>query len=341
MFFDQPKTDAAYLALLLSIAQVQRELLNCHFDWEERIPRPVPMRRGLFGMRKAAEPQYEQLLEKRESLRQKALEHRSKMGYPSGTFWWNMPWDQIEPCLIYDLEQMELDGNWRFEQQWELIPLGGGSQMLARREEGHCSMFSTSQSVDSHTVSAYSQREIDDKMRRLGDRQDLYDSNLLYNVKGKVHSYDTGIDYDSAFDYVYSAENYFNKEREKDQLANSLYTTHQTTTVYAQSRSIHYDGLFAVAEYRILPNGTLEHLGILNFKLCGSRGNVPDEIHQRYAEKDAAVVCAGYLADCPALINVPMKLFGRNLLEGAATFSEAIRLAEVYTCLVHKIDISE
>ena len=51
------------------------------------------------------------------------------------------------------------------------------------------------------------------------------------------------------------------------------------------------------------------------------------------------MVCAGYLADSDMVREVPLALFGRDMEQGAACFEEAMRQAEVYTCLAEKIHL--
>ena len=122
-----------------------------------------------------------------------------------------------------------------------------------------------------------------------------------------------------------------------DSYARSLYTEVEKSGITAVSRSLHYECFFQVADFHIRGDGTLDHMGIRGFELIHSTGNIPASLESKYVGRDAAVVCAGYLADSDLVREVPLALFGRDIGQGAACYEEAIRQAEIYTCLAEKI----
>lgn len=335
MFFDEPRQDDTYLEILSAIAKKQREVLDCRFNWQKRAP-IIQKKRSFFG-RGNADTVYQQRLLELEKLKMQAQEHRCQMGYGSGTFWWNLPWSQIEEYLIYDLQQENEVGNWRFEREWQLEQMDDRTVLLLH-EEGHCSEFSTSTSFDTGIISSYSQDEIDSRIRDFGHMMNTFDmAELAFSDNRPVQSYLTGAEYDSTADYMLSAEHYLVRSHMKEQYAHSLYTETETTSMYVSGNSRHYEALFAVAEFHVSGSGTLEQLGINNYQLCAKRGSVPDDISELYASRDAAVSCAAFLADYENVKHVPLKLFGNDIKEGAVNFQEALRQAELYTCLAEKL----
>lgn len=255
-----------------------------------------------------------------------------------GFSWWNLPWEQMESYLIYDLEEIPDNGNWRFERHWN-VEQAGDISMLLLKERGHCSIFSKDAYFDENIESVYTPSEIDSKMRDLNKKMLAYDLVVYGMWEGGVHSLLTGAHYDSGADYLLSAEHLLRRDYIRDSYAKSLYTKHETTTVCASSQSIDYECLLAVAEYRIDENGVLNHVGMHNYSICDSRGRISTEMIQHYEKKDSAISCAAFLSDHPSVKSVPLQLFGKDLLAGASNYSEAMRQAELYTCLSGKISV--
>ena len=335
MFFDDRQQDELYPQLLLSIARTQRELLDCRFHWAER--RPLPRKKtGLFG-RKSADPKYDGLLAKLEEQKRRTQQHRAEMGYGNGVFWWNLPWAQLEDYLIYDLAEENEVGNWRFHRTWETEQTDRGTLLLLLREEGHFSSFSTYTRYETGIVSSYSAEEINSKMRDYTRMMNNYDlMTLAFAGDSPVQSWLTGAEYESGAHYLLSAEHYMVRDHLKTQYARTLYTEKETTTTTVYSNSVHYEAVYAVAEFS-LSGGGVRSLTVHNYGLCGARGEMPEDIRELYASKDAAVGCAAYLADRGAVSGVPMKLFGGGLENGVVSFQDAVRQAEIYTCLADKI----
>lgn len=319
------------------MAKKQREVLDRRFDWSTRQLIRRPQKRGFFRNKNDADSVYLQLLSELEELKQKTQEHRRRMGYGNGTFWWNLPWNQIEDYLIYDLLQEEETGSWKFERELLTEPLDGRVVLLLH-EEGHCSNFSSDSSLETGILSPYSQDEIDSKMRDYSHMLNMFDlADLALSDDRRVRSTLTGAEYDSTADYLLSAEHYMVRSYLKDQYAQKLYTRTETDALYVSSNSRHYEAIYAVAEYRTDAGGTVDWLTIGNYRLCKSRGSMPENMAEFYRSKDAAICCAAYMADCAEIKAVPLALFGRDIREGAASFQDALRQAEIFTCLAGKI----
>lgn len=334
MFFDDSRQDDVYPQLLLSIARTQRELLDCRFLWAERKPRP--QKKAGFFSRKSSDPKYDGLLAKLEDLKLRTQRHRAEMGYGNGVFWWNLPWAQLEDYLIYDLTQEDEVGNWRFQRTWETQQTERGTLLLLR-EEGHFSSFSSYTTYETGIVSSYSAAEINDKMRDYNRMMNTYDlMSLALSDDRPVQSWLTGAEYGSEAHYLLSAEHYMVRDHYKTQYARSLYTEKETTTTTVYSNSRHYEAVYAVAEFSV-SGGGVRSMTVHNYGLCAARGEMPEDVRDFYASKDAAVGCAAYLADRGTVSGVPMKLFGGGLETGVVSFQDAVRQAEIYTCLADKI----
>lgn len=332
MFFDEDRRDDVYPQIMLSIARTQRELLNCRFRWTDKLP--VPQKSGFW--KKKRNPRYDSLLIRLEDEKRRAKDHRTAMGYGSGVFWWTLPWTQVEDYLIYDLMQEDEVGNWRFQRTWETRQTQRGILLLLR-EEGHYSNFSQSTSYETGILSSYSESEINEKMRdytRMMNRWDL--ATLALDGDHPVKSYLSGIEYASGADYLLSAEHFYLRDHYQTQYARSLYTETETTTLTVSSHSRHYCALYAVGEIEIAGTG-VRSLTIHNYALCSSNGDMPEEIRTLYESKDAAVGCAAFLADFADVDSVPLELFGGGLHTGTVSFQDAVRQAEIYTCLADKI----
>lgn len=275
-------------------------------------------------------------MEKLEELKLLAQEHREKMGYGYGVFWWNLSWAQLEDYLIYDLMQENEVGSWRFERKLETQKTNDKTLLLLH-EEGHFSNFSSSTSYETGIISSYSEDEINDKMRDYNRMMNKFDCTTLFLYGDQpVKSHLTGIEYESGLDYLISAEHFIVRDHYKTQYARSLYKETETTTITVSSSSKHYEAIFAVADFS-LHNGIAQSLLIYNYALCGARGDMPQEVQELYASKDAAVSCAAFLSDCQDIKSVPLSLFGNDLMDGAVSFQDAVRQAEIYTCLANKI----
>jgi hypothetical protein len=336
MFFDDLVKDTEYQELMVSIAKKQNTLLQTSFDWERRSSKKKAKRRGLFARPQSESPAVSALKQELEALKAEAETCRVRHAYRQGLFWWNLPWEQVEEYLIYDLEDIREDGSWRFARSWE-CEKQDGMCLLFLKEEGHFSSFSTSANYETSIISPYSQAEIDEKISAFNHRMTMYDLAVTGSISGPVHSVLSGIDYDSGMDYLLSAENFMVRDQLQDNYKRTLYTEHETTTVYAESHSRHYKSIYLVGEYHINGDGILDHVGISNYSLIKSDGSIPSGIREYYDSLDAAVGCAAYLTDQHEVRKVPLALFGKDITSPAGSYYEALRQAKLYTCLADKI----
>lgn len=340
MFFDTQGPDDTYRELLIAVAKKQRELLLQNFRWAERAEKAAPQKKGFFRKKNQPNPVYDRLRAELESLKGQLKRHREEQGYARGTFWWSIPWEQVESWLICDLAQPQEIGRWRFANELQAAGGDEGIYLLLLKEEGHLSNFSTSYYYEVHEESPYSSSEradmVRDYNRRLTNKA-WFD--LATSDDRPVHSVLSGQDYASKADYYLSTEYYLTRQDMSDSYARSLYTEVETSGVTAVSHSLHYESYFQIADFHVREDGTLDHMGLRNFELIRSRGNVPDSLAEKYEGRDAAVVCAGFMADSNIVRKVPLALFGRDIEQGAASFEEAMRQAEIYTCLAEKIRI--
>lgn len=331
MFFDDKTEDLEYQKLLLDIAKTQQQLFAMRFDMEEKEPFPWPSD-------KRAAHRYDELVRELSRMKEQTAAHRKRQGYSGGIFWWNMDWENVQHYLMCDLWEEKLDGSWRFDHQWK-AEQNHGATVLFLQESGHYSDFSTSttttyakesvysESQQSAMVDAYRQAQRDSDARRI----------LLSSDKTMVYSYRSDTLYASDADYVMSAEHWFYQKNAREKFERSLYTEHITNHATAVSNSRHYECLFAVAAFHIDGSGILDTVKPLDYQLCAKTGAVPENVQEPYREKDAAVGAAAYLAARSDITKVPVSLFGRDITTPAPNYSEAMRQAELYTCLAQKL----
>lgn len=335
MFFDEPKVDTQYQQLLLAIAHKQRELLQHRFDWQSRSCKLWPPK-GLFGKDKTAIAAYEATLRELEQLKAQTVAHRKQQGYTPGTFWWNIPWEQLENYLICDLQQTQEDGPWRFARKWNL-ERKDDVYILILDEEGHCSNFTGEYSYQYEELSKYSASERNQMARDYNRRLDNYElSQIMFDNDRPVRS-TYGNVYASMSDYVMSTDHYLHRDYLDWSYRRSLYTEHHTNTLTVHSNSIHYECVMAVGCFHKRFDGVVDGIQLLDFEVLGSRGQVPPMLEEEYLQKDAAVALAAYIADSAEFSTVPVQLFGKNILDSASSYAEAMRQAEMYTCLAHKL----
>lgn len=337
MFFDQPTVDTKYQQLLTAIALKQQELLLYRFDWSAREPKAWPPTGFLGRKDKKAIARYEEMVQELEQLKSQTVAHRKEKGYASKSFWWNIPWEQVENYLFCDLSEYKGEGAWRFQRDWE-IEQQDGIQILLLRENGHYSNFSSSSTTTYARESNYTQAQQSAMVNEL--RQQQKDSDfrrMLFSSDRPVYSYKSKTLYGSEASYLLSMEHYMYQQDQLERFERSLYTEHITQEVSIVSHSQHYECLYAVGGFHVDESGVLDLVAPLDFELLGSRGSVPDDAAESYSDKDAAVSIAAFLADRADVRQVPMQLFGRDIMDAAPNYAEAMRQAELYTCLAHKI----
>ena len=342
MFFDTQRKDETYLCLLMDAAQKQRELFLLHYDWSERKVGQEETRKSGFGFFKRKAPsdsRYQQALLELEEIKRQIKKHRDSQGYRNGVFWWNVPWDIAERWLQYDLSFDPGEGNWRFENQ---VKAAGkdGIYLLYMHEEGHLSDFSSSSSHTYSIQSEYTDAQRNEMVQKYNrDLNFAAMMDLSYEVNRPVHSTLSGADYDSKADYYMSGEYFALRSYLSDSYDRKLYTEVESYGVTAVSNSKHYECLFGLADYHVDGDGTLDHVTLKPFPVFGSRGDLPYGLNEKYARRDPAVLCAGYFADDRSIQSVPIELFGKNPVQSAVSFEEAMRQTEIFTCLAGKMQI--
>lgn len=335
MFFDDHKTDTVYQDLLIAIAKKQQELFYRRFDWQKRTCREWPPK-GVFGKDKKAIAHYNGLLEELERLKAATVAHRRKQGYAPGTFWWNLPWEQVEYYLWCDLVQVEEDGPWRFARKWDMVR-SGDFYMLVLLEEGHCSMFTGERGYQYEELSRYSASERDQMARDYNKRLNEYElARVVFDNDRPVRSV-YGKEFDSMSDYLLSGDHLMYRDYLDSSYRRSLYTEHHTDTLTVRSNSIHYKCIMRVGGLHLRGDGVPDYVSVMDYEQIGGSGAVPEVIGEEYLQKDAAVALAAYLADHRDIDAIPVQLFGRNIIDSVGSYSEAMRQAQLYTCLAHKL----
>lgn len=338
MFFDTGGADDTYRKLLIQAAKTQRELLDKNFCWKERLEVAPQQKKGFFGRRPKTDPARVQLETQLENIKEQIRRHREERGcVAGGLFWWSLPWEQVEKWLICDLAQPREEGAWQYENELHLLG-EDGVYLLCMKEEGHLSDFSSAGVYSVREESRYSSAERAEMVQRFNRRINTFDLiDLSIDTDRPVHSVLSGADYASKADYYLSGEYFMTRSYLSDSYAKSLYTKVETRGITAVSNSLHYESFFQVADFHVSGDGTLDHMGIRDFQLIRAGGDVPGSLKDRYAFRDAAVVCAGFLADYEGVRRVPMALFGKDLEQEAARYEEAMQQAELYTCLASKM----
>ena len=323
MFFDKPIIDDYYYSILVSIAKLQRKIMSYNYDWNQR---------------KTLGKNYKECLSdlaKLDTLKKEAYNHLRKMGYSRGIYWWNIPWDHVESYLAFDLETLSDHDNWRFSHEWDALQCGSRS-LIVLKEEGHCSLFSSSSSFETGIISDFTQSEIGQKVRDFNTMLTLFDLAFVAPEEQPVRGVLSNWEYDSGLDYLMSGEHFALRSFLSDKYSRSLYTNKETTMLYAQSESFHYKNIYAVGEISI-KDSQLEHMELYAYKLCRSSGEVSESVLNFYSKKDAAVSCAAFLSSSNLVQTVPMRLFGKDMFSCSTNYDEAMRQAEIYTCLADKI----
>ena len=327
MFFDDIDTTDSYENYLILIAKKQKELFDNCFDWNKK--------QG-YLMSESRRSKEMQLLKELHFLKEDLKKYRESEGYSTGIFWWNLSWEEIKKYLLYDLENLPENGKWRFEYQW--LHTGGneGWYKMLLHETGHYSDFSSERIYDYQEDSNYSSGERVEMVRDFNRSLNRLAMIDMLDDRHLVKSLDTGMIYASKFDYYNSSEYISDRIFYSKIYERSLYTVHETVGVHAVSNSRHYECIFDVADYHI-KNGILDYIELHKFSYCDGQGDLPTNIKGKYCEKDSLVVCAGYLATNSQVRSVPLQLFGKEIKEASVSFDEAMRQAEIYTCLAEKI----
>ena len=334
--------EQAYYNLLKKIAHTQRKLFSYSMDWKnrKRIQIPKYVRKGFWGIKKVISEEQlrkEELLRELEQLKQQARENRRRCGVYSAYYWWDVPWEEVEEYLLFNLaEEMEVDG-WRFEYQWE-VRQKDDLYLLLLHEEGHCQEFDKNYELEFYQTSQYSSSEQDQMTKQFVSEMNKKDAEfaLFYNDY-RVHSLLTEKTYDSPTDYLYSAEHYLFREGMQSKFQESLYQEHQLNATKAVSKSVHYKSMYAVAAYQTTKEKSVEGYSLYDYELVEVNGNLPKECIEERQKKDAAIAWLAYLADQEDIKSIPYELLGDGVTKCLNDRGPAIQYAEIMTCIGHKI----
>ena len=119
-------------ALLIQIAQKQKELFLSGFDMNTHDPRPIERpKRRLFCHPK---PDYREILRSELNI----LQHQAinSLSDITGTRWWQIPWENVEIGLQTALYEKKRDEHWRFESTLKRFSDEAGLQYIIMSEEG-------------------------------------------------------------------------------------------------------------------------------------------------------------------------------------------------------------
>lgn len=343
MFFDdfdiennETKEEQMYMELIQKAAGIQRQLFALRYNYNSHKEIKMPMaKKGLFSKEVPQNEEYDNLLKRLDNCKNDIRQNRGLVGIKNGLYWWEIPWEQIEEELLYDLVNIDDYGSRRFQREYKVFEQGN-DKVLVLEEEGHISQFSSEKSYSYDTYNNYSQEEIDRRKRNLAALQICYDLTMA-SYDGKIVSGLSGAEYKTGRDYVLSAENFLIHDYAWDRLNSELYTNVETNTLRVTSNSIHYKIQFAVAAYKTDNRGQLNHVQVLGNKPVGSSGSVPEDVVDYYGSRDAAVMLAMHLANDNSITKVPFSLFGGDIKEGSSDYNEAMRQAKIYTCLANKL----
>lgn len=328
-----------YMETLLEIAKVQKRLLFYSMDWKERVAIPLPQmeRKGLFGLKKqmpSAWYEREALLRKLEDLKGQA---RQMVPIGNGNYWWDVPWEEVERELHFDLVEVEQRDGWRFECKWEKIQTEN-SQCLLFCEEGHCSSFDRHYDLEFYETSNYSIEEREHLMKEYNAKVNQKEWQASVALSGyRIHSLRSEQNYDSIHDYLMSAEHHLIKNYNKATFEDSLSTQHQKNAVRVASNSLHYQSIYYTAEYVVSNLGYLMAWNLGEYSLLESVGELPKAMVERRQQRDAAVASAAFLADQSEIKVIPCSLLGLSVAEPLESEVEALRYGELMTCMAEKL----
>lgn len=328
-----------YTSVLTEIAVLQRQLLSERLDWERRVEKPLPhaYRTGFLGMKTvvpSAVYQRESRISRLIGLREKA---RRLVSGRDGFYWWDFPWADMENCLLCDLLEEELSGNWRFEHHWEKHR-NENVFGLFFHEEGHCSAFQGSSNVEFYEVSPYSAQERSDMMREYAKRVQKWEDRTVMDAgQSLVRSSDSGKLYASAEDYLMSPEYTWEKSRREAAYQRSLSVQHQSNTVKVSSNSLHYRSVYFAGEYQLETGGVIAAWNLTPYALLDKAGDLPKEFVNQRQQKDAPVSCAAFLSMQSEINVVPCSLLGGAFTDPLASQGEAARYGEIITCMAEKL----
>lgn len=346
MFFDSFEGESnGYREKLLEIARLQRRLLELRFDFSERKPWPLPVKRkGLFGKETCFSEEYRKTAGELFLKKQELENWRRQRDLPGGLYWWKISWEQLAPELLWNLtlpqEEEEPDETgWRRAYQLSCQPQGD-CKLLYLQVEGFCQEgIHTRKHTYDTEFSAYSRQEREQLEAAYQERKNR--RALLHMATAnhaRIYSAVTGRSYESAYAYYTSSEYLSHRMRDAENYSQSLYAVQETRSLSVSVSGKRYSAVNGVAEYHTDTAGRLDLAVILDFARLAARGQAPEGEGVLLEGKDAAVLCAGYLANAPEVKKIPLELFCRDLDRCAATYEEARIQAQMITCLAGKLE---
>lgn len=324
------------VTLLKDVAQMQYRLFLKHFNWKEKELRVSQRKRGFFKRKTKEDEEYGQLLQPIEHVRNELRTVYGLGNDKEDMLWWNLPWEHVEPYLIYHLREEASIGKWRYRYQWEMF---GNEELkvLTLCEEGHFTDFTSNVYQYKKNESAYSlseQEEIVHSFNKELDKQKKRE--ILFDDDTPVKT-ELGNIYDSVTDYYDSWEYHADREFANNILARSLYTEHTTQINTVVSNSRHYKCVFEVGAFHFNYKKELDGLSWHPFELKAGYGDMPKDLRGKYEGRDAAIVCAAFIRDQDWIQRVPIALFGMGLAEQANSMEQARQRAGIFTCLADKL----
>lgn len=337
-----------YLSRMLDLARRQREVLNLRYDYKTKMPYPLATRRkGLFGREVVYDQEYLDKKELLEGERKELLMFWETLGYPSGMYWWNLPWEHLEPKLLWNLalpeEEDEPDETgWRRAYHLNCSPGKGENRLLCLMVEGHWQgRTSSSRKIHDTEISSYSKQERDQMERDYNSKKNRSAlSHMAFANDVGVHSISTGWDYNTAYDYYTSSEYLADRMRASENYSQSLYTIQENNVLSVGVSSTDYGCVNGVAEFHVDGSGTLDFAAMLDFARFQTAGEVPEKKGMLIEGKEAAVLWAAYMSLAEPVKKVPVSLFNNRADQWAETYEEALMQAQIFTCLADKLEMS-
>ncbi len=280
--------------------------------------------------------------QKQEAAEMKSLKERigaagKENGLPPGIYWWERPWEEIFEALRADTALPDGEkGVWEWEYELEAKEKDE-VHFLFLKEHGRCYGVAVHEDRwDYQKDSAFSEDEQKELTRNYKNRLRQAEFYTAASLEGAVYSSRTDRMYDSAADYFMSAEHWIVRNDMTDRFEKSLYTDHWTHHLSASSANVHAKRVYGVAGYHV-EDGTLDLFRSEEFRLYASEGPSVKPRDSYVSDMDPMVLCAGYLAKDDTVRQVPRELFGKSITKAAATYREAVRQAEIFTCLAKKM----
>lgn len=311
MFFDRKKTEIDYKGLLIQLALEQWELFF-HQEGRESV----------------------KMKEIKIQLRQNQNRKNAAMGIP----WWELPWETVFEQLVIDVMLPENQSSKNWDLEYELLHKekdGYGSLVVS--EHGRIYGYHVLRDEwEYNRDSKYSESEQRQMVSDYNKQINQYEWVMAATTEGPVYSSISDRAYDSMTDYLWSMEHWFIRDHFSDKYARSLYTERETHHLSVESSNTHCRRFFEAGAYHVT-EGVLDLLQPGGYRIIGMDGLQVWDEKEPLKGMDSAVLCAEYLAQLETVQRVPVELFTSDVKKAAVTYKEAIRQAEMFTCLAKKL----